>query len=337
MKLLSEILKEICGVIDAPFDSKKEHSIEKGISILNGHKRIAVSVSGGSDSDIMVDLIELLRSYLWGNPEIFYVFFDTGLEYEATKSHLDYLEWRYGVTIDRRKPRKSIPAVCREFGIPFISKDVSDKINRLQKYGFAWTDSPDEATPEKYGNCKSALDWFFCRRERDGGGNHFDISRHKYLHEFLKYNPPNFVISEKCCDYAKKYPASDYNKERNIDLTITGMRLAEGGRRAGSVKECFTFGKDATNHFRPLWWWSDVDKANYKKWREMRYSDCYEVYGLKRTGCVGCPFSSKAEQELKKVERFEPKLVSAARCIFADSYEYKRRYLDFKAKDGRLI
>ena len=55
---------------------------------LKNYDNIAVSISGGSDSDIMLDIIERLRN----GKHICYVWFDTGLEYQATKDHLDYLE-----------------------------------------------------------------------------------------------------------------------------------------------------------------------------------------------------------------------------------------------------
>ena len=146
-------------------------------------------------------------------------------------------------------------------------------------------------------------------------------------------NAPDFLISERCCDFAKKYTANDFHKEYCPDLTVTGMRQSEGGRRA-SIKTCFTPCNDTNpDNYRPLWYWTDKDKALYKDWRGIRYSDCYEVYGLKRTGCVGCPCNSKAEQELAMVEPFEPQIVKAARRIFGASYDYKRRYVEFKAPD----
>jgi len=86
----------------------------KANSVLSRHRKCAVSVSGGSDSDIIMDLMELVKPDYC---EIKYVFFDTGLEYEATKRHLGEVEQRYGVSIDRRKPRKTIPVACREHGI----------------------------------------------------------------------------------------------------------------------------------------------------------------------------------------------------------------------------
>ena len=191
---------------------------------LKQHKRIAVSVSGGSDSDIILDLIELVKPHD-GCGEIRYIFFDTGLEYDATLRHLAETEQIYGITVERIKSRKTIPAACREHGVPFICKDVSEMLYRLQKHGFDWLDLPENATTEKYGRCKSALDWYFCRRPPSASGkSKYDIKRFKRLREFIMANPPDFDISDKCCDYAKVSVAKNFDKEFMPDLKINGMR-----------------------------------------------------------------------------------------------------------------
>lgn len=53
------------------------------------YPKIMVSVSGGADSDIVIDMIERI-----GHPlsTVHYVFYDTGLEFRATKEHLNFLE-----------------------------------------------------------------------------------------------------------------------------------------------------------------------------------------------------------------------------------------------------
>ena len=78
--------------------------------------------------------------------------------------------------------------------------------------------------------------------------------------------------------------------------------------------------------FRPLFYVSDKDKAWYKEYNGIRYSDAYEVYGLKRTGCCGCPISSRAVEDLEKIRPYEPQLVKAAWNVFGDSYRYRAKY-----------
>ena len=54
---------------------------------LNQHPHAICSYSGGSDSDILLDIIERSRD-LFGLPEVKYCFFNTGLEMHATKDHV---------------------------------------------------------------------------------------------------------------------------------------------------------------------------------------------------------------------------------------------------------
>ena len=63
--------------------------------------------------------------------KVTYMWFDNGLEYEATKRHLEELESKYGISIVRLKGKESIPVACRKYGQPFLSKRVSDYISRL--------------------------------------------------------------------------------------------------------------------------------------------------------------------------------------------------------------
>ena len=76
----------------------------KADSVLNhrDYKNIACSVSGGADSDIMIDICEKIKPH-----GIHYVWFDTGIEYQATKEHLKYLENHYNITIEREREQLS--------------------------------------------------------------------------------------------------------------------------------------------------------------------------------------------------------------------------------------
>ena len=77
------------------------------------------------------------------------------MEYQATKEHLDFIEQKYGITIERVKPDKPIPTCVKEYGVPFLSKYVSEQMMRLQAHHFQWEDEPLEVLLQKYFEFKS--------------------------------------------------------------------------------------------------------------------------------------------------------------------------------------
>ena len=81
--------------------------------------------------------------------------------------------------------------------------------------------------------------------------------------------------------------------EYDADLEIIGVRKAEGGIRSASYKTCFSESKSkGCNSYRPVFWYTDSDKKAYEEFYGIQHSRCYTEYGLKRTGCVGCPYLS---------------------------------------------
>lgn len=290
---------------------------------IESHNRIAVSISGGSDSDTLLDIIEKSK----GEKNIFYINFNTGLEYQATKDHLKFLEKKYGIVIETIRPEKPVPLCVKKFGEPFLNKRASEMISRLQKHNFKWEDKSFEELYKEYPNCKSALRWW-CNFYYS---HTLNINNNKYLKEFLIENPPHFQISNLCCHYAKKVVAADFNKKNNIDLVINGVRKAEGGIRSVSYKSCFTPAKDKKkcDVYRPIFWFTDDIKRQYEKENNIIHSRCYTEYGLKRTGCTGCPYGKNFEFELRVLQKYEPKLYKAAVNIFENSYEYTRKYKKF--------
>lgn len=292
----------------------------------SGYEKIACSVSGGSDSDIMIDILTKMRD------DIDFIWFDTGMEYEATKEHLDYLDDKYKIKIERIRGTKPIPISCKEYGQPFLSKVVSEYMNRLQSHNFEWEDKPFDELYKKYPNCKSALRWW-CNCQIPS----HNIKNNIYLKQFVMENKPYFKISCRCCDYAKKNPAHKLISERKYELKIVGVRKAEGGARSAAYKSCFDNENECAN-YRPLFWYTNADKQEYQAFYEVVNSRCYTEYGLTRTGCVGCPYGRNLEFELEVMEKFEPNLYKAACNVFKDSYEYTRRYREFvrqmKMRDG---
>lgn len=284
------------------------------------YSKILCGISGGSDSDVMIDIVWRCDK----NNKVEYVWFDTGLEYQATKDHLKYLEKKYSIEIKPYKAIKPIPTSCKFYGQPFLSKQVSEFIQRLQKHNFQWENDSFETLILKYPKCQSALEWW-CNIKKS---KKLSIAQNKWLKEFIIENPPTFKISNKCCKYAKKDVLHKILQEKKYDLNITGIRKAEGGARATAYKTCFDDDGEVDN-YRPLFWYKNKDKEEYDNSYSISHSKCYSEYGLKRTGCAGCPFGRDYEFELQVIKEHEPKLFIAVTNIFGESYEYTRRYREF--------
>lgn len=313
---------------------------------LTEHPKAICSYSGGADSDILIDVIERTRK-IYNLPQIKYAFFNTGLEMQAIKDHVKATAEKYGVEIETVRPKMSIVTAARKYGIPFVSKIMSSGLSEWQKKGvpLSVADEYDQAEDktakraelkERYPKCESLLNFLCCCNSAGEPRPNIQlvINSSKYMRDFIGECPPDFQISAKCCDYCKKQPA--HNIQKGYDMVITGERRAEGGMRSVPRKDntamCFAETSSGQYRLRPLYYVTDADKAWYKEYYHIRYSDAYEVYGLTRTGCCGCPISHKAVADLELIRPYEPNVVKAAWAIFGKSYIYRQKYNEYKAE-----
>ena len=317
---------------------------------LREHPKAICSYSGGADSDIMIDIVEKTRA-AFRLPPIKYVFFNTGLEMRATKEHVKNTAAKYGVEITECRPKINIIQATRKYGVPFVSKIMSGGLEEWQKKGVPlsiadeYDRAEDKAAKRKelkvrYPKCESLIN-FICCCNADGDPRpniQLVINSSKYMRDFIGEYPPDFKISAKCCDYCKKQIA--HSVQKGYDMIITGERRDEGGMRSVPRKDsssmCFTETASGQYRLRPLYYVSDRDKEWYKEHYHIRYSDAYEVYGLTRTGCCGCPISYKAVEDLEKIKPYEPNVVKAAWNIFGKSYKYRQKYNEYKERRRSL-
>ena len=343
----------------ADLDSPAKFQAIQGIIItrLKQHPSAICSYSGGSDSDIMIDLIERTRNYFntaCGHEAlkpVKYVFFNTGLEMKATKDHVKATAEKYGVEIEECRPKINIVKSAREHGTPFVSKIMSSGLEQWQKKHIPLSIADEYAQAEdkeckrkelkeRYPKCESLINFLCCCNSKGEPRPNIQlvINSSKYMLDFIREFPPDFQISAKCCDYCKKQLA--HRVQEPYEMIITGERRDEGGMRSVPRSEqwnetntmCFSETADGKYRFKPLYYVSDKDKAWYKEYYGIRYSDAYEVYGLTRTGCCGCSISHKAVEDLEKIRPYEPNVVKAAYNLFGKSYEYRRMYNEYKAK-----
>ena len=334
----------------ADYPAPEKFNAIQGILLtrIRQHPKAICSYSGGADSDILIDLIERTRR-LFPNalPPIKYVFFNTGLEMKATKDHVKEVAEKYGVEIEIVKPKVGIVQATRQHGIPFVSKIMSGGLSEWQKKNIPlsiaeeYEQAEDKAAKrqelkERYPKCQSVINFLCCCNSAGEPRPNIQlvINSSKYMRDFINEFPPDFQISAKCCDYCKKQPA--HRVQKGYDMVITGERRDEGGMRSVPRKDCstmcFTETADGQFRLRPLYYVSDKDKAWYKDYYGIKYSDAYEVYGLTRTGCCGCPISYKAVEDLEKIRPYEPNLVKAVWNVFGKSYLYRQQYNEYKAK-----
>ncbi len=330
----------------ADFDAPAKFEAIKSIIArrLREHPNAICSYSGGADSDIMIDVIERTRS-VFGLPPIKYVFFNTGLEMKAIKDHVRATAEKYGVEIEECRPKINIVNAVRTHGVPFVSKIMSAGLSEWQKKGVPlsiaqeYEQAGDKVEKrrelrERYPKCESVINFLCCCNSAGEPRPNIQlvINSSEYMRDFIGEYPPDFQISAKCCDYCKKQLA--HRVQKGYDMIITGERRAEGGMRSVPRKDNTTlcFGEMASGQYRlrPLYYVTDGDKAWYKDYYGIRYSDAYEVYGLTRTGCCGCPISYKAVDDLEKIRPYEPNVVKAAWNIFGKSYEYRAQYNAYK-------
>jgi 3'-phosphoadenosine 5'-phosphosulfate sulfotransferase (PAPS reductase)/FAD synthetase len=335
----------------ADFDSPEKFEAIKSIIAkhLYQHPNAICSYSGGSDSDIMLHLIEEVRT-TFGLPPVRYCFFNTGLEMEAIKRHVRETAEKYGVTITEHRPKINIVQATRLYGQPFVSKIMSAGLEGIQRKNIPleiadeYADAEDKAAKreelrQRYSKCESIIN-FLCGCNSAGEPRpdiQLVIGSSDYMLDFIKENPIPFRVSNKCCGCCKKDLA--HSVQKDYDMVITGERRAEGGMRSVPRKDntsmCFAESADGKFRLRPLFYVTDADKAWYKNYHGIRYSDAYEVYGLKRTGCCGCSISAKAVTELEKIRPYEPNLVKAAWNVFGDSYRYRQQYNEYRTMRRR--
>ena len=336
----------------ADLDSAAKFQAIQGIvaTRLKQHPNAICSYSGGADSDILIDLIERTRK-LFNLPPVKYVFFNTGLEMQATKDHVKATAEKYGAEIEEVRPKVNIVQATRTHGVPFVSKIMSAGLEGWQKKEIPLSIAEEYANAEdkqakrrelkeRYPKCETTINFICCCNSKGEPRPNIQlvINSSKYMLDFVKEYPPDFQVSAKCCDYCKKQVA--HKVQKDYEMIITGERRDEGGMRSVPRSEqwsetntmCFAETSDGKYRFRPLYYVSDKDKAWYKEYYGIKYSDAYEVYGLTRTGCCGCPISYKAVDDLEKIQPYEPNVVKAAWNIFGESYEYRQKYTEYKAK-----
>ena len=280
-----------------------------------GEENFYLSFSGGKDSTVLSHLIDMAL------PEnrIPRVYANTGIEYrlilefverEREREHL----WELVIL----KPEVPIKPTLETVGYPFKSKYHSKILATYQRSG-------DTESVNVYMNRKE------CRSGKKKFSEHLcpNILKYQFSEDF------NLKVSAKCCDRMKKDPLHKWQKENNKAYGIVGIMQSEGGERM--TAQCLAFKGNKLKNFQPL-------APMTKEWEEW-FIETYNVeiceiyrppYNFVRTGCKGCPFALKLQDELDTLERFFPNERKQCEIIWKPVYDEYRR-LNYRLKDNRQL
>ncbi len=294
------------------------HRIEDLYHETNG--KCYVSFSGGKDSTVVLALIKMC-SEIYTIPEegIKAVFANTGIELGIT---VDFVKWckdNWYHNIELIKPEKPFAWVIQNKGKPIKSKVKSEYLERYQN-----------------GRITDNLVQQFIDGKTNQGKN---ATRSKLADKDMHMIHDDFPIkaSNKCCKYMKKKPFTRYAKENGMKGTIIGIRLAEGGARElnafnrierGNNKLCTSVSGDYIKKY-PIIDWTDDDVEQFIKQYDVPLSKAYTEFGMKRTGCMCCPYSLNIDKMLEYLYYHEPNRYKASMFFMKDVYIAQNVILPF--------
>ena len=263
-----------------------------------GEENFYLSFSGGRDSTILHYLLDEALP----NNKIPRVYINTGIEFNDVVAFVKELASK-----DNRfvilKPIQLIKPMLEKYGYPFKSKEHSNLVKVYQNSGLTKSVVKylDRAYTKRQNHCPKCLEY-----------------------QFTEENTLN--ISDKCCYKLKKEVASKYSKENNKPYSIDGIRRSEGGQRR-RTRGCITNKDSSKMKFHPLLVVSDEFEEWYKREREIRLCKLYyPPYNFERTGCKGCPYNIKIQEELDTLERLLPNERKQCEIIWQPVYEeYRKR------------
>lgn len=261
---------------------------------------VYISFSGGKDSTVLLDIARRLY------PEILAVYIDTGLEYPEVRNFVktyDNVEWL--------KPKKNFRQVIEEYGYPFISKEVSDKVSGARRYVKAVRESG--IIPRQTSRYMQVIGTY---PGKDGKPSAYNISKYKFFLE------APFEISANCCNVMKKYPVHSFGRKTGRK-PITAQMASESRLRTSQ------WSKNGCNGFEmkspisnPMSFWKEQDVLLYIKEHNLPIASVYgeikvqdngvlKTTGCNRTGCMfcgyGCHLEKPGEGRFLKMKETHPK------------------------------
>ena len=243
-----------------------------------GEDGVYVSFSGGKDSTVLLDLVRQMY------PNVTAVFVDTGLEYPEIREFVKTFS-----NVVWLKPKKNFKQVITEYGYPFISKEVSDKVDGARKYMQALNDAQSrESRTVRYawgiadllgidrrGEAKESPEYLSLKmgiipsetsryqqvvgtyKNKDGSVSKYCMPRYKFFLE------APFNLSASCCRIMKKSPVHSYGRKTH-KKPMTAQMASESRLRTAQWLKNGCNGFEMTSPIsNPMSFWTEQDVLLY--------------------------------------------------------------------------
>lgn len=247
-----------------------------------GEDGVYVSFSGGKDSTVLLDLVRQMYSNVTA------VFVDTGLEYPEIREFVKTFS-----NVVWLKPKKNFKQVITEYGYPFISKEVSDKVDGARKYMQALNDAQSrererESRTVRYawgiadllgidrrGEAKESPEYLSLKmgiipsetsryqqvvgtyKNKDGSVSKYCMPRYKFFLE------APFNLSASCCRIMKKSPVHSYGRKTH-KKPMTAQMVSESRLRTAQWLRNGCNGFEMTSPIsNPMSFWTEQDVLLY--------------------------------------------------------------------------
>ena len=280
--------------------------LQKIKQIINqyGEENFYLSFSGGKDSTVLSALVDLAIP----DNKIPRVYADTGIDLNIVRDFVfDMAKSDDRVIII--KPSVPIKQMLEKDGYPFKSKRHCEMV-------VIYHNNHNNESAIKYRDGLYSYDGNKCPK----------CLRYQFSDDF------KLKISDKCCYRLKEEPLFKWQKEHKKPYAIIGLMRDEGGRRDNA--KCLAFKSGGRFNFQPLVMVSKAWEEWFIKEYDVSICDIYkEPYNFERTGCKGCPFNIRIQEDLDTLDKYFPSERKQCEIIWKPVYDEYRR-LGYRLKNN---
>lgn len=298
-------IEEYNARINWTLEQKLDHAFYIIENFIAQYPNCTVSFSGGIDSTLMLWLVRQIDPYRKAK------FVNTTNEFS------DIIRFvKQTLNVEILTPKTNFVKIVQEYGFPLISKKVARMITDLRN-----------PTP----NNEASRNLYLTGIKQDGTKTKSFKLTERYKHLI---DAP-FDITYKCCDYLKKKPFKELNK----DGVFIGTMATDSGTRKGAYLKTGCI-NNVQNKAMPISIFTKYEVNELISKYNIPYCQIYDK-GETNTGCAYCGFGCQLDKtRFERLRLIEPKRHKLMMNLENNGIKYKdaiQMALEKPKKGGKKI